>query len=54
MEKQAKTSINIEVTTINTSKNYPPILKPGTKMVYATCSIWPSENERQVKIFLAS
>lgn len=31
---------------------YSKILKPGGKMVYATCSILPSENEQQVKSFL--
>ncbi len=30
-----------------------PMLRPGGKMVYATCSIFPSENERQVETFLA-
>ena len=33
---------------------YSPITKPGGRMVYATCSILPSENERQVETFLAS
>jgi 16S rRNA (cytosine967-C5)-methyltransferase len=28
------------------------MLKPGGKMVYATCSILPSENQLQVKAFL--
>lgn len=32
--------------------NYSEMLKPGGKMVYATCSILPSENQEQVKIFL--
>lgn len=32
--------------------NYSAILKPGGKMVYATCSILPSEGEGQIKIFL--
>ncbi|TDS64338.1 RsmB/NOP family class I SAM-dependent RNA methyltransferase [Myroides indicus] len=34
--------------------DYSKILKPGGKMVYATCSILPSENEEQIKKFLAS
>jgi len=33
---------------------YSPITKPGGRMVYATCSILPSENERQVETLLAS
>lgn len=32
---------------------YSRILKPGGKMVYATCSILPSENQEQVEKFLA-
>lgn len=32
--------------------NYSKIVKPGGKMVYATCSILPSENEEQIKKFL--
>lgn len=32
--------------------NYSEMLKPGGKMVYATCSILPSENQEQVKAFL--
>ncbi len=31
---------------------YSRMLKPGGRMVYATCSILPSENERQVEGFL--
>ncbi len=33
---------------------YSPMLKGGGRMVYATCSILPSENEQQVAAFLAS
>lgn len=33
---------------------YSAIVKPGGKMVYATCSILPSENELQVQKFLAA
>ncbi len=33
---------------------YAPITKPGGQMVYATCSILPSENLQQVEKFLAS
>lgn len=32
--------------------NYSPMLKPGGIMVYATCSILPSENQKQVAQFL--
>ncbi|CAM3621613.1 methyltransferase domain-containing protein [Flavobacterium gelidilacus] len=32
--------------------NYSKIVKPGGKMVYATCSILPSENQEQVQKFL--
>lgn len=33
---------------------YSPITKPGGRMVYATCSILPSENQDQVSQFLQS
>jgi 16S rRNA (cytosine967-C5)-methyltransferase len=33
---------------------YAPITKPGGRMVYATCSILPSENQQQITRFLAS
>jgi 16S rRNA (cytosine967-C5)-methyltransferase len=33
---------------------YSPIVKPGGQMVYATCSVLPSENGKQVADFLAS
>ncbi len=33
--------------------NYASMVKIGGKMVYATCSIFPSENEQQVQKFLA-
>ncbi|MBL9131930.1 MAG: RsmB/NOP family class I SAM-dependent RNA methyltransferase, partial [Verrucomicrobiaceae bacterium] len=33
-------------------ENYSRMVKPGGKLVYATCSILPSENERQVQQFL--
>ena len=37
----------------NILQNYSKILKKGGKMVYATCSILPSENVEQVRKFLA-
>ena len=33
---------------------YAPITKPGGRMVYATCSILPSENQGQIEKFLQS
>ncbi|GAK96976.1 tRNA and rRNA cytosine-C5-methylase [Nonlabens tegetincola] len=35
-------------------QSYSKVLKSGGKLVYATCSILPSENQDQVKIFLES
>lgn len=35
-------------------QHYSPIVKSGGRMVYATCSILPSENERQIDTFLHS
>ena len=35
-------------------QTYPSMLKPGGQLVYATCSILPSENEHQVQKFLES
>ncbi|SIQ55037.1 RsmB/NOP family class I SAM-dependent RNA methyltransferase [Maribacter ulvicola] len=35
-------------------RNYSKIVKPGGKMVYATCSILPQENSQQVQSFLKS
>lgn len=35
-------------------QQYSKMLKSGGKMVYATCSILPSENQKQVDTFLAS
>lgn len=35
-------------------QRYPKMLKPGGRMVYATCSILPSENSEQVRAFLDS
>lgn len=33
-------------------ENYSKIVKPGGKLVYATCSVLPSENQEQVEKFL--
>lgn len=35
-------------------QRYSKMVKPGGKMVYATCSVLPSENENQVNEFLTS
>jgi len=35
-------------------ESYSKIVKPGGKMVYATCSILPKENQEQIKSFLAT
>lgn len=35
-------------------QKYSPICKKGGKLVYATCSVLPSENQEQVQTFLAS
>lgn len=34
-------------------QNYSQMVKPGGMLVYATCSLMPAENERQVQKFLA-
>ena len=43
---------NIIKTQAEILENYAQLVKVGGKMVYATCSILPSENENQVKNFL--
>lgn len=35
-------------------QEYSKMLKPGGKMVYATCSVLPSENQAQIETFLTS
>ena len=45
---------NIKKTQREVLENYSKIVKPGGKMVYATCSVLPSENEEQVKHFLTT
>ena len=44
---------NIKKTQEEILDQYSRILKPGGKMVYATCSVLPSENQEQVEKFLA-
>jgi len=43
---------NIKKVQAEVLENYSRIVKPGGKLVYATCSILPSENEEQIKKFL--
>ena len=45
---------NLRVVQQDILQAYSPIVKPGGRMVYATCSILPSENWEQVEKFLAS
>lgn len=42
----------IQKTQADILDRYSKILKPGGKMVYATCSILPSENQKQIAAFL--
>jgi len=43
---------NIKKTQAEILDNYSKMVKPGGKMIYATCSILPSEHEKQIKDFL--
>ncbi|MFQ5445883.1 MAG: RsmB/NOP family class I SAM-dependent RNA methyltransferase [Saprospiraceae bacterium] len=43
---------NVKTVQADILQQYSTMLKPGGRMVYATCSILPSENERQVETFL--
>ncbi len=43
---------NLQQTQQDILTRYAPMLKPGGLLVYATCSILPAENERQVEHFL--
>lgn len=45
---------NIRKVQAEVLENYSKMVKPGGKMVYATCSVLPSENQEQVKRFLTS
>ncbi|WP_299526825.1 RsmB/NOP family class I SAM-dependent RNA methyltransferase [Winogradskyella sp.] len=45
---------NIKDTQTEALHQYSKMVKPGGKMVYATCSILPSENEKQIDKFLTS
>ncbi|GGC94843.1 RNA methyltransferase [Flavobacterium lutivivi] len=45
---------NIKKTQREVLENYSKIVKPGGKLVYATCSVLPSENQEQIKHFLST
>ena len=45
---------NIKKIQAEVLESYSKIVKPGGKLVYATCSILPSENQEQIKKFLAT
>ncbi|MDY0090848.1 MAG: methyltransferase domain-containing protein [Flavobacteriaceae bacterium] len=45
---------NIKKVQAEVLENYSKMVKPGGKLVYATCSILPSENQEQVKRFLTT
>lgn len=45
---------DIKITQQQILQQYSRMVKPGGQLVYATCSILPSENQNQVKTFLAS
>lgn len=45
---------NIKEVQAEVLQSYSKIVKPGGKLVYATCSILPSENQEQVNKFLQS
>ena len=45
---------NIRKVQAEVLENYSKIVKPGGKLVYATCSVLPSENQEQVQRFLTT
>lgn len=45
---------NIKKVQAEVLESYSRIVKPGGKLVYATCSILPSENQEQIKHFLTT
>jgi len=44
----------LKTTQLDILARYPKMVKPGGKMVYATCSVLPSENEHQLEQFLTT
>jgi 16S rRNA (cytosine967-C5)-methyltransferase len=49
--RSANSILSAQQSLLNTAKN---LLKPGTKLLYSTCSIQPEENERQIQRFLSA
>jgi len=45
---------NIKLVQRQVLEDYSKIVKPGGKLVYATCSILPSENQEQIAFFLTT
>jgi len=45
---------NIKKVQAEVLENYSKIVKPGGKLVYATCSVLPSENQEQIERFLTT
>ena len=45
---------NIKKVQAEVLESYSRIVKPGGKLVYATCSILPSENQNQINHFLTT
>ena len=45
---------NIRKVQAEVLESYAKIVKPGGKLVYATCSVLPSENQEQIKHFLTT
>ena len=59
LEDKYKTQVikiieNIKKTQLEVLEQYSKMVKSGGKMVYATCSVLPSENQKQVDKFLTS
>ncbi len=50
----AESIAKVQATQQEILQSYPSMLKKGGQLVYATCSILPSENQDQIKKFLAS
>ncbi len=44
---------SVKVKQVQVLESYSPLLKPGGCMVYSTCSLLPSEDEKQIELFLS-